>query len=61
LHLRNFIIYSGMSSSCLVNNEDTFNDEEISRLSLEIELLKQELNKKTELLKTKQVPAIIVF
>ncbi|XP_025417571.1 adenylyltransferase and sulfurtransferase MOCS3 isoform X1 [Sipha flava] len=43
-----------MSSSCLVNNEDTFNDEEISRLSLEIELLKQELNKKTELLKTKQ-------
>lgn len=32
------------------------NDEEISRLSAEIALLKVELNKKTALLKKKQVP-----
>lgn len=50
-----------MSSSGIDNSEDTINDEEISRLSVEIEILKQELNKKTELLKTKQVPAIIIF
>lgn len=35
---------------------DINNDEEISRLSAEIALLKVELNKKTALLKKKQVP-----
>lgn len=49
-----------MSSLVVDNNEDMINVEEISRLSAEIELLKQELNKKTELLKSKQVPATLV-
>jgi len=46
-------------TSCLDNPEDMNginNDEEISRLSAEIALLKVELNKKTALLKKKQVP-----
>lgn len=44
-----------MSSSCVDNTEDMSIDEEIHRLSVEIELLKRELNNKTELLKIKQV------
>lgn len=44
-----------MPSSCADNAEDMCIDEEISKLSAEIELLKLELNKKTELLKIKQV------
>jgi len=55
-------------TSCLDNTEDMNvinNDEEINRLSAEIALLNIELNKKTALLKKRQVPkkyqAIFVF
>lgn len=60
-HLRHLILHIEMSSSDVDNNENVINDEEIRRLSVEIELLKQELNKKTELLKAKQVPATFIF
>lgn len=44
-------------TSCLDTTVDMMNnDEEISLLSAEIELLKDELNKKCALLKKKQVP-----
>jgi len=45
-----------MSYACLDNTEKMSNDEEINELSVEIEHLKKELYKKTELLKIKQVP-----
>jgi len=44
-----------MSYACIDNTEEMSNDEEINELSVEIEHLKKELYKKTELLKIKQV------
>lgn len=45
-----------MTSSCLDSTEDNMNnDEEISQLSAEIDLLNIELNKKCDMLKKKQV------
>jgi len=44
-----------MSSSSIDTTQEKINDEEMRLLSNEIELLKYELNQKTELLKIKQV------
>lgn len=44
-----------MSNSCTKNTEDMSNNEEIRQLMVDIALLKDELNKKTNLLKKKQV------
>lgn len=49
-----------MSSSYEIDTEDTGINEEISQLTVEIDLLKDELAKKNKLLKLKQV-SVLVF
>lgn len=50
-----------MSSSCVDRIKDINNAEEISRLSAEIALLKDELDKKTKLLEIKQVKVLFLL